>query len=82
MQNREICVLGIYNVYSFEELVRSSAMIISLYTLTYRKLTRPNIAYVWLFNDLSKFILEPTCYMTFLQYLCKKEIKRSLCVTE
>jgi hypothetical protein len=76
--NKEICVFGMYNLFSFEELLRSSSIIILLYSLTYKKITRPSIAYVWLFNDLSKFILEPTCYITFIKYLCKNEPTRSL----
>ena len=70
---RSYCFLGIYNLLGFGEVFRSCSIILSLYILTLRSHDHATKTYIWLFNDLSKFILEPTCYLTFLRYLTKKE---------
>lgn len=79
---RDACLLGLFNALSFGEVVRSTAIVCLLYCLTFNCLAEPKTSYSWIFRDLSKFIYEPTCYLTFLKYLAKKEPARRHSSTE
>lgn len=74
---RDACAFGLFNALSLGEVIRSCGIICLLYCLTYKNLTAPKTTFSWIFKDLSKFIFEPTCYITFLKYLAKKEPARS-----
>lgn len=70
---RSFCIFGLYNLLGFGEIFRSVSIITSLFVLTLKSHDHSTKTYIWLFNDLSKFVVEPTCYLTFLRYLQKKE---------
>lgn len=69
--------MNLFNMMSLGEVIRSSAFIITLYVLTYNYTDKYPIPFLWIFKDLSKFIYEPTCLETFMNYLELKEQKSS-----
>lgn len=69
---KEGCVF-IYNWFSFGEIVRSCLFIVTLYLLTYNSTTTFPLPFSWVFNDISKFIFEPSCLEVYMRYLEVKD---------
>ena len=72
---RQYCLLGLFNLAAFGEIVRSCSFILTLYALTRRSKSTSPLPYSWVFEDLSKFIFEPTCLQVFVDYLEQRESK-------
>lgn len=75
---RQFCLLGLFNLAAFGEIVRSCSFILTLYALTRQSQAVSPLPYSWVFEDLSKFIFEPTCLQVFVDYLEQKEPKSKL----
>lgn len=78
---RTACLLGLFNLVSFGEIMRSCTFIGFMFSLTYNATTAFPLPFVWVFSDLSKFIFEPMCLKVFMNYLSKRDKESRLCLT-
>lgn len=76
------CFLGLYNYFALGEIIRSCMFILALFVLTYSSTGSFPLPFTWVFNDLTKFIFEPTCLSAFIRYLEIKEPESSQKLTQ
>lgn len=71
--NGDECILQLWHFNAFGDMLRALGFLGALWLLTHKSRYYFPLPFTWIFKDLSKFILEPTCIQVFRNYLSERE---------